>query len=251
MTQNLFSLEGKLAVVTGGSGGIGAASAALLAQAGATVVVVYHRGEARAREIVKALPGKGHYHLSMALDDSSSIEALAEAIGRVHGRVDVLVNAAGFTKPVPHSDLKGLTDDIFDAVMISNVRGPFALVRAFEPWLRAARGVVVNVSSISAFTGSGSSVAYCASKAALDTMTLSLARALGPEIRFLSVAPGAVATDFVAGRDRAALEKIAAGTPLKQVVEPEDVGRAILACATHLGLSTGGRIVVDGGRFLV
>lgn len=251
MTQNSFSLEGKLAVVTGGSGGIGAASAAMLAEAGAQVVVVYHRGEDRARAIVEALPGAGHEHLPMALDDTGSIEALAQAIGDRHGRVDILLNAAGFTKPVPHADLKGLTDETFDAVMISNVRGPFALVRAFEPWLSVAGGVVINVSSISAFTGSGSSVAYCASKAALDTMTLSLGRALGPRIRFLTVAPGAVVTDFVAGRDRAALEKIAAGTPLKQVVEPEDVARAILACATHLGLSTGTRIVVDGGRFLV
>jgi len=251
MTQDSFSLEGKLAVVTGGSGGIGAATAKMLAQAGARVVVVYHRGEARAREVVEGLPGEGHHHLPMALDDATSIQALADAVGAQHGRVDILVNAAGFTQPVPHADLKALTDEIFDAVMISNVRGPFALVRAFEPWLRVRGAVVVNVSSISGFTGSGSSVAYCASKAALDNMTLSLGRALGPQIRFLSVSPGAVATDFVAGRDRAALEKIAAGTPLKQVVEPEDVARAILACTTHLGMSTGARIVVDGGRFLV
>ncbi len=86
------------------------------------------------------------------------------------------------------------------------------MIRAFAPMLRASgAGVVVSVSSISGFTGSGSSVAYCACKAALDTMTLSLARALGPEIRVMCVSPGAVATDFVAGRDRAALEKIAAG----------------------------------------
>jgi 3-oxoacyl-[acyl-carrier protein] reductase len=251
MTQDTFSLQGKIAVVTGGSGGIGAATARLLAEAGARVVVVYHRGEARAREIVESLAGEGHRHLPMALDDSASIQALAEAVGALHGRVDILVNAAGFTQPVPHADLDGLTDALFDAVMVSNVRGPFALVRAFQPWLRVEGGVVVNVSSISGFTGSGSSVAYCASKAALDNMTLSLARALGPRIRFLAVSPGAVATDFVAGRDRAALEKIAAATPLQQVVEPEDVAKAILACTTHLGMTTGARIVVDGGRFLV
>jgi len=82
-------------------------------------------------------------------------------------------------------------------------------------------------------------------------MTLSLARALGPEIRVLRVSPGAVATDFVAGRDRAALEKIAQNTPLKRVIEPEDVARAVMACITHLTASTGARIIVDGGRFLM
>jgi 3-oxoacyl-[acyl-carrier protein] reductase len=250
MTQEL-ALTGKVAVVTGGSGGIGAATARLLAEAGATVVAVYNRDEAGARAIVEALPGSGHSYLPMALEDSASIDALASEVGRLHGRADILVNAAGFTKPVAHADLDAMTDDLFDSVMVANVRGPFALVRAFAPLLRAEGGVVVNVSSISAFTGSGSSIAYCASKAALDTMTLSLARALGPEIRVLCVSPGAVATDFVAGRDRAALEKIAAGTPLKQVVEPEDVAEAIIACVTHLRMSTGARIIVDGGRFLV
>jgi 3-oxoacyl-[acyl-carrier protein] reductase len=251
MASEEFSLAGKVAVVTGGSGGIGAATAWMLAEAGATIVVAYHRDESGARKIAAALPGEGHSHLQMALEDTPTIDALAREVGRVHGRADILVNAAGFTQPVAHADLDGMSDELFDAVMVANVRGPFALVRAFAPLLRLGEGVVVNVSSISAFTGSGSSVAYCASKAALDTMTLSLASALGPDIRLLCVSPGAVATDFVAGRDRAALERIAANTPLKQVVEPEDVARAILACVTHLRMSTGARIVVDGGRFLV
>jgi 3-oxoacyl-[acyl-carrier protein] reductase len=125
------------------------------------------------------------------------------------------------------------------------------VIRALMPMLLASGdAVVVNVSSISAFTGSGSNIAYCASKAALDTMTMSLARVFGPGVRFLCVSPGAVATDFVAGRDRAALEKAAASTPLRRVVEPEDVAQAVMACVTHLRASTGTRIVVDGGRHL-
>jgi 3-oxoacyl-[acyl-carrier protein] reductase len=110
--------------------------------------------------------------------------------------------------------------------------------------------VIVNVSSISAFTGSGSNIGYCASKAALDTMTMSLARVLGPAIRVLCVSPAAVATDFVAGRGRPQPEKIAEGTPLKRVVEPEDIARTVMACITHLKVSTGTRIVADAGRFL-
>jgi 3-oxoacyl-[acyl-carrier protein] reductase len=110
--------------------------------------------------------------------------------------------------------------------------------------------VIINVSSISVFTGSGSSVAYCACKAALDTMTQSPARTIGPSVRVLCVSPGAVATDFVAGRDHATLERIAGGTPLKQIVEAEDVATAIMACVM-LKKSTGAKIIVDGGRFLV
>jgi 3-oxoacyl-[acyl-carrier protein] reductase len=107
------------------------------------------------------------------------------------------------------------------------------------------------VSSISGFTASGSSIAYCASKAALDNMTMSLGRALGPEVRVVSVSPGAVATDFVAGRDRAALEADAPKTPLKKVIEADDVAQAIIAAVTYLRRTTGARIIVDGGRHLV
>jgi 3-oxoacyl-[acyl-carrier protein] reductase len=166
--------------------------------------------------------------------------------------VDILVNAAGYTQPVAHSDVNSLTDEIFDSMLIANVRGPFSVIRALNPLLQASGdGVIVNVSSISAFSGSGSSIAYCASKAALDTMTMSLARALGPKVRAMCVSPGAVSTGFVAGRDRAALEKIAQATPLRRVVEADDVAEAILACIVNLRSSTGSKITVDGGRFLV
>lgn len=152
---------------------------------------------------------------------------------------------------MPHGDLDALTDDLIDALMVANVRGPFAMIRAFAPLLKASHdGTVINVSSISGFTGSGSSVAYCAAKAALDTMTMSLGRALGPDIRVLCVSPGAVNTDFVAGRGLPQLEKIAQATPLKKIVEPDDVARAILACVTHLKVTTGAVIVCDAGRFL-
>jgi len=117
--------------------------------------------------------------------------------------------------------------------------------------LRATHdGVVVNVSSISGFTGSGSSVAYCAAKGALDNMTRALGRALGPDIRVVCVSPGAVNTDFVAGRGPDQLAKMAQATPLKKIVEPSDVARAILATVTLLKVTTGAIIVTDGGRFL-
>ena len=245
------SLQGKVAIVTGGSSGIGAATARMLAEEGATVAVGYNKGEDRARKLIGELPGKDHRAVRIVLEDSASAKRAADEVRSAYGRADILVNSAGFTKPVPHADLEALDDALFDSVLIANVRGPFAVIRAFAPLLKASGdAVVVNVSSVSAFTASGSSIAYCAAKAALDTMTMSLARALGPEIRVMCVSPAAVATDFVAGRGRPQLEKIAQGTPLKRIVEPEDIARAVMACITHLKVTTGARIVTDGGRFL-
>ncbi len=252
MYEQGLPLAGKVAVVTGGSNGIGAATVRCLARAGARVVIGYHRARERAEALLASLPGTGHGIEAVSLADSASVSDFGRRIGEAHPAVDILVNSAGFTQPVRHGDLEAMTDALFDSVLIANVRGPFSVVRALAPMLKASGdAVVVSVSSISAFTGSGSSIAYCAAKAALDTMTLSLARALGPEIRLLCVSPGAVATDFVAGRDREALAGIAGGTPLRRIIEPEDVAQAIMACATHLKRSTGGRIIVDGGRFLV
>jgi 3-oxoacyl-[acyl-carrier protein] reductase len=245
------ALQGKVAVVTGGSSGIGAETVKLLAKEGARVVITYNTGEDRATKLRDSLPGSGHTIARLVLNDPASARALAEKVKNEYGRCDILVNCAGFTKPVAHNNLEALDEALFDEVLIGNVRGPYSVIRALVPLLKASGdGVVVSVSSVSAFTGSGSSIAYCAAKAALDTMTMSLARAFGPEIRFLCVSPASVATDFVPGRDRAALEKRAQAVPLKRVVEPQDVALAVMACITHMKTATGSRFVIDAGHHL-
>jgi len=247
---NPGDLSGQVALVTGGAGGIGSAICEALAGAGATVLVGFSSGEARAEALAKRLPSPGsHRALHTPVDRSETLERAARSVLEREGRLDFLVNNAGITTPVPHADLEGLTDALFDAIMQVNVRGAFACTRAFAPLLRSSgRGLVVNLSSIAGRTGEGSNVAYCASKAALDSLTRSLARALAPEIRVLSVSPGWVDGEYAQKMPSERLEAQAARTPLGRIAQAQEVARAVLACATHLSFSTGCVIAVDGGR---
>jgi 3-oxoacyl-[acyl-carrier protein] reductase len=137
MTDNPHSLTGKVAVVTGGSSGIGAANVRLLAGAGTRVVVGYYKGADRATALIAELPGSGHQAIYLPLEDSAQIRKVAAAVKESFGRTDILVNSAGFTRMVAHSDLEALDDNLIDAVLTANVRGPFATIRAFVPMLRA------------------------------------------------------------------------------------------------------------------
>jgi 3-oxoacyl-[acyl-carrier protein] reductase len=244
-------LSNKVAVVLGGSGGIGAATARAIAAEGARLVVSYRGRRSEAEALVASLPGKGHLALAAELADSAQLAALARTVEAETGGADILVNSGGFTRAVPAGDLDALDDALIDDIFRINWRGQFAAIRAFRAQLAArGDGLVVNVSSIAAFNGVGSNIAYAAVKAATDTMTKSLARALAPEIRVMGVSPGVVETDFVPGRGPEQLAKIAPTIPLRRVAQAEDVARAILACATHLTYSTGSLVVVDGGRAL-
>ena len=251
--QGPYQLKGRVVVIAGGSGGIGAAAAHRLAADGARIIIGYNSSSDRAEAVVAALGGRqaGHMALRLPMDDSAALNAAAAQVEAAYGCAHVLINSAGITKSVPHASLEDLDDESFDRILITNVRGPFATIRAFSSLLKGSEdSIIVNVSSISAETGLGSSIAYCASKAALDTMSKSLARVLGPEVRVISVSPAAVATDFVPGRGREGVEKQAAITPLRRVCEPDDVALAIQAAITHLRATTGSVIQVDGGRHL-
>ena len=249
--MNNSLLSGKTALVTGGSSGIGAACVRALAGAGARVVIGYHHGAERAQSLLAELPGDGHSILSISFGDPATLLRLSEQLPQQLPALDVLVNSAGYTQRMAHADLERMTPELFNEVLTANVGGPYAIIRALLPLLRcSAAATVVNVSSVSAFTGSGSNIAYCAAKAALDTLGMSLARALGPQVRVLSVSPAAVDTGFVDGRTAEELLKKALQTPLGRVVTPEDVALAVLACVTHLKTATGTRIVIDGGHTL-
>jgi 3-oxoacyl-[acyl-carrier protein] reductase len=201
--------------------------------------------------LLAELPGAGHAAMAFALGDIDGHGLFAERVAREFGRADILVNSAGYTQRIAHADLERMDAALFNEILTANAGGSFSVIRALLPLLReSGDGLVVNISSVSAFTGSGSNLAYCAAKAATDTLTMSLARAFGPLVRFLSVSPASVDTGFVEGRGRDELEKKAAQTPLGRIVTPEDVARAVLACVTHLKTATGSRIVIDGGHTL-
>lgn len=241
-----------VAVVTGATGGLGERICHQLAGAGLRVVAGYRSSATAAHALLRQLPGEGHSALSAPVTDSGALAALASEIRTRYGRCDVLVNCAGTTRFVAHDDLDTLDDTLIDEVLATNVRGPVAMVRALRPLLSqstlAGGAVIVNISSIAAQTAMGSNIIYCASKAAVDNLTKSLARALAPAIRVVSVAPGLVDTEFVKSLDTAWRDQQAQRTPLGRLADPDEVAGAVLAVVRDLRFSTGCVLPVDGGR---
>jgi 3-oxoacyl-[acyl-carrier protein] reductase len=223
-----------------------------LAREGMSVVVGYNRSAEKAKALAASMPGDGHVALHSPVTDSAALATLAAEIDARYGFCDVLVNCAGVTRFVPHRDLNGLDDILIDNILATNVRGPFAAVRALRALLEKSKhsggAVVVNISSIAGLTAMGSNVIYCASKAAVDNMTKSLARALAPKIRVVSVAPGVVDNDFIRSMDPRWLEEQVGRTPLKRLAAPDEVASAVIAVIKQLTFTTGAIIPVDGGR---
>ena len=245
-------LDARNVVIAGGLGAVGRATAIRLAAIGARIIVLHRKPEDEAKAFIQSLPSGNHFAVKASITDSGSLAQAAREVASHVTAVHVLVNTAGFTKPVPPADLAGLTDELIDSIFAANWRGVFATIRAFHPLLAASGdGLIVNVSSISATTGTGSNLAYVASKAGLDILGKSLARALAPTVRVLTVSPSAIdASSFVPGRGADFNAKAAAATPLKRIASPDDVAAAIEACATTLRFATGNVIAVDGGRGL-
>ena len=244
-----MKLTDRVAVVTGGGTGIGRAISEHFARAGARVIVNYSRSREDAEDTVKSIRAAGGVASAVAADVSrnSGAKSLMDAAVREFGRLDFLINNAGWSQRVPHSKMDELTDEIWDRVFNTNLRGAFYCVRAATPHLKLQPGAaIVNIASVAALMGQGSSMAYAASKGGMVTLTRSLARALAPEIRVNAVLPGFVRTRF-AGWPKEAFDAAEKITPLRRLATTDDVAEATLFfCASAHG-TTGETLVVDGG----
>jgi len=242
-------LDDKVAVVTGAGTGMGRAIAELFARRGAKVVVNYSSSRDAAVEVVAAIQAGGGAAVAVGADVSKQAEAigLMDATEREYGRIDYLINNAGWSTRIPHAQLGDLTDEIWDHTLNVNLRGLFYCVRAAAPFLKQQTGAsIVNISSVASITGQGSSIAYAASKAGVVTMTKSLARALAPGIRVNVVLPGFVRTRF-AGWPKETFDASEKITPLRKLASVEDVAEAALFFAAVAKSTTGESLVVDGG----
>lgn len=238
----------RVALVTGGAGGIGRAICERLSIAGYALVVGYRSKAEEAESLAAELDGVA---VRCVVTEASSLASAAQVVHERFGQLDLLVNNAGTTRFVAHDDLEALNDELFDLIMATNARGAFACIRAFRALLeKAPDSVVVNISSVAARSGIGSNVAYCASKAALDSITRSLGRALAPKTRVVSVSPGPVDTDFIKGLDPVWREQQLARCPMQRFAAPEEVADAVLAAARVLTFTTGSILPLDGGRRL-
>jgi 3-oxoacyl-[acyl-carrier protein] reductase len=239
----------KVALVTGSATGVGRACAVRFAKLGFAVVVNYSKSEADARETVKLVEAAGARALlcKATVASEPQVKEMVDRAATAFGRIDVLVNNAGTTHFVAHSDLDALTDAVWDEILQVNLKGAFYCIRAALPHLKSAKGSVVNVSSVAGLTGQGSSIPYCASKAAMNCMTQSLARAFGPDVRVNAVAPGPINTRWLAGRE-AQVAKFLELAPLGRAADPDDIADAVVYLATGTTLTTGQVLVVDGGR---
>lgn len=243
------SLTGQSALVTGGARRIGRAIALALAAAGADVTITYRHSADEAVETVDAIEQLGRRAHAVACDVRSEIEVRAaiEAAVGFHRRLDILVNNAAIFETAP---LDQLTLAQWDAVYETNVRGPFLFSREALPHLRAARGRIVNLGSLGGIQPWAGHAHYCASKAALHMLTLTMAKAFAPEVAVNCVAPGWIEMEeeSAAARERAA--RFAAKTPMHRNGTAEDVAQAVLFFAGATDFITGQILTVDGGLAL-
>ncbi|WP_151633431.1 SDR family NAD(P)-dependent oxidoreductase [Noviherbaspirillum aerium] len=246
----------KVAVVTGSSSGIGAATVRRFAKNGYNVVINFSRNAEPARAVADDCQAFGAevllYKANVA--DDADCRALASAVEEKWGRCDALVNNAGTTKFVAAANLEGLNAQDFQDIYAVNVIGAYQMIRAFAPLMKRNPGAgIVNVSSVASVSGIGSSVAYMASKGALNAMTFGLARALAPEVRINAVGPGMVETPWLQNglgpeRYEAIRQTYIKSTPMSATIAPEDVADACFWLCDGARKTTGEFILIDSGR---
>lgn len=246
-----MDVRGKTVLITGGGTGIGRSCALKLAALGANIAVNFSRSEADALDVVRRAEQLGVKAMAVKADIASDAEdrRMAEQVIEAFGRLDALVNNAGRTHYVDMADLEGVTEDRWDEIFDTNVKGTFLVTRACAEALKKAGGCVVNVASIAGYSGRGSCLPYAVSKAAIISLTKSLARALAPKVRVNAVAPGIVNTRWVAGQE-AHVKRQSEGTLLGRVAESDDVAEAILGLILHGDFVTAQTLIVDGGFYI-
>ena len=252
-----MSTQRSVAIITGGGTGVGQATSKQLAQLGWSVVVNYSRSKADAEGTVADIVAAGGKAIAVQADvaQDADCQSLVEQTVKTYGRVDLLVNCAGTTDFIPFPELELATDEVWQRLYQVNVVGPFHCARAVkEAMLASGGGQIINVSSVAAQLGQGSSIPYCCTKAALDNLTVSLARTLAPHIRVNGIAPG-----FIAGRWTQAglgdrydtfVEAYEKTLPLGKVCTPDDIAAGILSLVNGSPLVTGQTLTVDGGMMI-
>ena len=240
--------EGKVAIVTGSSSGIGEEIARRLSELGATVVVNSANSVDAGKQVAKSLTTESLY-IQADISDQVSGQKLIDMTISKYGKLDILINNAGWTTLVAHHDLDSLNDEIFKKTFDVNVFGTWWLTKAAMPHLKKSTdGNVVNITSIAGVRPVGSSIAYAMTKAALNHMTILLAKSCGP-VRVNAVAPGLVETPWT--RDwQAQHDNVSRVAPLKRSATPQDCGEATIALIRNK-YATGQIFVVDGGLTLV
>ena len=245
-------LAGRVAVVTGGSRGLGLAMATAFAQAGADVVIASRKLDAcqQAAEAIAGLTGRTIVPVACHVGHWDELDALCEASYSAFDRVDVLVNNAGMSPLYP--SLGEITEDLFDKVIAVNFKAPFRLSALFGERMRAAgRGSIINISSVAAVRPGPRELPYAGAKAALNAITAGFAQALGPEVRVNTIMAGPFLTDISKAWDLAAFEAQAQGFPLRRGGQPEEiVGAALYFAGDASSFTTGSVLTVDGGAAL-
>ncbi len=244
-----MKFKDKVVLVTGGGTGLGRAMCLQFAGEGAAVIVNYSKSKKRAEEVVGRIEAMGRQAAGIRADvsnDSQARQLIEKTVARF-GRLDVLINNAGWTRFIPHNELEELSEEVLENTWSVIVKAPIYCTRAAAPHLREnSAGSVINMTSAAAYTAMGSSVIYCAAKAALASITKSLARALAPEIRVNAIAPGFVDTGFVNWSPEE-LKHLKRKTRLGRPVVPEDIAEAAVYLAADAHSTTGQTILVDGG----